>query len=135
MPHELVPAGRVLLDIVASLGIGACLLSLREGVATRQPVAARLRPRLASLTMALLALHLPVMLFVVAAARQVFGLPLQAQPGWGGAFAFAALVAIVCLCGLVFATAVAALRRALGGAFVWDWLHGGRLRPGRRALS
>lgn len=113
MPQELVPAGRVLLDIAASFGIGAYLLSLHEGAVARQLLPLRLLQHLTRLAPALLALHFPMMLFVVAVASQ-FGLSLQAQPAWSGALAFVAMVAVLCLCALGFAAAIAALRRALG---------------------
>ncbi len=133
MSAELVPAGRVLLDMVASLGIGAYLLALHGGAAP-PPRYAGLRQRLTRLTPALFSVHFPVVLFVVAAAGQLLGLPLRAQPGWPGALAFFGVVALVCLCAQGFATATAALRRALGRVPMWIAPHCGRVRSHRRMM-
>jgi hypothetical protein len=59
------------------------------------------------------AIHFPLMLFLVAAAAQLLGLPLRTQPGTGGLCAFVLIVAAIALSAQRFAWAVAYARALL----------------------
>jgi hypothetical protein len=108
LPPQAVPAFRIALDVVVALGASGYFLGLHSA-----PAAAHAGPphrRLARLGLPLFAIHFPLTLFVVAAAAQVLGMPLRAQPGWGGACAFVLVVAIVCVGAQRFAWAAAHAR-------------------------
>jgi hypothetical protein len=108
LPPQAVPAFRIALDIVVALGASCYFLGLHSLPAAARP--APPRRKFARLGLPLFAIHFPLMLFIVAAAAQLLGLPLRAQPGPGGACAFVLVVAIVCLCAQRFAWAAAHAR-------------------------
>ncbi|MGZ5198202.1 MAG: hypothetical protein ACXWC4_00365 [Telluria sp.] len=111
VPPQLVPEARLALDIVVALGVGAYFLALQSAPARASSAAAQ--RELARLSLPLFAIHFPLMLFLVAAAAQLLGLSLRAQPHMGGACGYALIVGAIYLFAQRFAWLVACARALL----------------------
>jgi hypothetical protein len=110
LPPLYVSAVRLALDIVVALGVTAYFLGLQSAA---HSTAGAHRRKLARLSLPMFAIHFPMMLFLVAAAAQLLGLPLRTQPKIGGICAFVLIVAAIVLSAQRFAWAVAYARALL----------------------
>jgi hypothetical protein len=99
---------RLALDILVALGASAFFLGLQSASAPAgaDPPQSRLGP----LSLPVLAIHFPLVLFVVAAAARLPGMPLRAQLYLGGTCAFVLIVGAVWLFAQCFAWTVAYAR-------------------------
>jgi hypothetical protein len=133
MPEASVLAARVLLDWAVALGLCAYLLSLYGARARRKPAggAKQLQRSLGRLSLPIFALHYPFMLFVVAGASTLLGMPLHAQPSFAGFVRFALVIAAVYLFSLLIARLVRLLAAVLDGAGALALPGAARGRAGR----
>jgi hypothetical protein len=113
LPTPFVVQARLALDIAVALGVGAYFLAL-QSAPPRRP-SGSLQRQLARLSVPVFAIHFPLLLFLVAAASQLLGLPLRAQPGIAGACAFALIVGAIYMFAQRFARLVAHARVLLAG--------------------
>jgi hypothetical protein len=111
LPPLVVPEFRLALDIVVALGASAYFLGLQSAPAPDGGGSPR--SRLGQLSLPVFAIHFPLVLFVVAAAARLPGMPLRAQPDSGGTYAFALIVGAVWLFAQRFAWTVAYARALL----------------------
>jgi hypothetical protein len=113
LPPLVVPEFRLVLDIVVALGASAFFLGLQSASA---PAADPPQSTLGGLSLPVFAIHFPLVLFVVAAAARLPGMPLRAQPYLGGTCAFVLIVGAVWLFAQRFAWAIATARALLARA-------------------
>jgi hypothetical protein len=133
MPEASVLAARVLLDWAVALGLCAYLLSLYGARARRKPAggARQLQRSLGRLSLPIFAVHYPFMLFVVAGASTLLGMPLHAQPSFAGFVRFALVIAAIYLFSLLIARLVRLLAAVLDGAGALALPGAARGRAGR----
>jgi hypothetical protein len=115
MPPDLIPAARMLLDILVALGLGLFLLSLfgRRMEKRRVGVLPRLQRALGRLSLPICAGQFPLMMFAVAGSNVLLGLPLYAQPSAAGFLWFALVVGAVYGFAMLLARLASVLRTLL----------------------